>query len=471
MLFDILPDEVLLAIFDICLCEPQYSKLGIEEWQTLVHVCHRWRCVVFGSPRRLNLRLLCRATTLARDTLDVWPALPLHIHGYHVDYTTERVDNIIAALERSDRVYDISIHVPSSHLEKVSAAMQKSFPELTSLVFWSQDKMSPVLPDSFLGGSAPHLRHLSLNRIPFPGLPKLLLSATNLDYLSLRDIPHSGYFSPDVMATALSTLTNLGELVLEFRSPRSHPDLTSRRPPPLTRLVIPALTRFQFNGVSEYFDDLVARIDTPRLNKLEVTFFNQIIFDTPQFIQFISHTPALKTLEQARVIFGDDAAGIKLMSQTPGRGEFYVNIPCEKLDWQVSSLEQVCTWCLPPFSTLEDLYIYQNRFLRKGNFFSTKDVIENTLWLELLHPFTAVKNLCLSEELAPRIMLSLQELVGGRTTVVLPNLQNIFLEVLQESGPVHEAIVQFVAMRQVTGLDIAVSRWDNAKQDMFHGLF
>ena len=81
--------------------------------------------------------------------------------------------------------------------------------------------------------------------------------------------------------------------------------------------------------------------------------------------------------------------------------------------------------------------------------------------LELLRPFTAVKNLYLSEEFARRIVPALQELNGGRTTEVLPALENIFLEGLKPSGPVHEGIGQFVARRhwQVTGHPIAVSRW------------
>jgi hypothetical protein len=30
----------------------------IQAWHTLVHVCRKWRTVVLGSPRRLDLRLL-----------------------------------------------------------------------------------------------------------------------------------------------------------------------------------------------------------------------------------------------------------------------------------------------------------------------------------------------------------------------------------------------------------------------------
>ena len=188
-----------------------------EWWRTLVHVCRRWRSVVFGSPRRLNLRLVCSNKTPARDTLDAWPALPLIIVCHE---RAESVDNILAVLERSDRVCEIVTGLErSDDLEKISGAMQVPFPELTDLLLWSNDGTMSALPDSFLGGSAPRVEHLTLRRIPFPGLPKLLLSATHLVELRLEYIPHQGYFSPEAIVTVLSTLTRLGSLSLLFESP------------------------------------------------------------------------------------------------------------------------------------------------------------------------------------------------------------------------------------------------------------
>ena len=105
---------------------------------------------------------------------------------------------------------------------------------------------------------------------------------------------------------------------------------------------------------------------------------------------------------------------------------------------------------------LEDLYIFEYQYSLPD----WQDNIENTLWLELLHPFHSVKNLYLSEEFARRIVPALQELVGGRSTEVLPTLQNIFLEEVQSSGPIQEGIGRFVATRQVTSHPIAVSRWN-----------
>jgi hypothetical protein len=199
----------------------------------------------------------------------------------------------------------------------------------------------------------------------------------------------------------------------------------------------------------------VARIDAPRLNYLSITFFNGILFETPQIMQSVSRTPMLGALEKARVIFDDRTAWVDFLSETFGNRLLRVGILCRELDWQLSSLEQVCTSCLLSFSSMEALYIY-----KCPGWQQRQDNIESTQWLELVHPFSTVKNLYLSKEFALRIAPALQELVGGRTTKVLPTLQNIFLEELQLSGPVHEGIGKFVAARQLSGHPITVSLWE-----------
>jgi hypothetical protein len=389
------------------------------------------------------------------------------------------VDNIVAALERSNRVVEIRLsNIGGSPMESVLTAMQNPFPELIDLTLHSNGTVM-VLPESFLGGHAPLLESLWLDHIPIPGLPGLLLHSTNLSRLYLWGIPHSGYFSPEEMITCLSTLKFLDNFVLGFESPLSCPDRASRRPPSLTRILLPVLTELSFQGVSEYLEDLVARIDAPQLIWSYLTFFNQIDFDTPQLVQFIRRTPNLKALEKVRLAFGVDAAEVNLSSPATTRdGEFNVKILCRELDWQVSCLEQLCTSFLPSVSMSEDLYIYP----RQNSEPDWKDNVDSALWLALLHPFTAVKNLYLSKEFAPRILPPFQELVGGRTTEMLPALQDIFFEELQPSvlaqeaikktavaseepqrsvpaDPVQEAIKTIVTARQLAGHPVTVSLW------------
>jgi hypothetical protein len=115
---DMLADDVLLEIFDFYVGGAE----RIQAWQSLVHVCRRWRSVVLGSPNRLNLRLVCTTRTPARDTLDVWPPLPLLIQGR----VRKGLDVIISVLERRDRVHVIKpTHVSSLRLKKLSAAISR----------------------------------------------------------------------------------------------------------------------------------------------------------------------------------------------------------------------------------------------------------------------------------------------------------------------------------------------------------
>ncbi len=331
--------------------------------------------------------------------------------------------------------------------------MQVSFSQLTSLSLFSdgETETPPVVPDSFLGGSAPHLQYFGLRGIPFPGLPKLLLSVTHLVTLYLYNIPHSGYIPPEAMAALLPVLSSLESLFLRFRSPQSFPDWESRRLPPSKRSVIPALTYFDFKGVIEYLEDLMTYTDAPQLRSFHIAFFNQIDFDGPRLAQFISRTPALRNYE-AHVEFDDSIASVRLPSSSSHINESAIKISCGEPDWQLSSVEQVCNSCLPPLSMVEDLYI-KHRYLR---LVWKNDAIENTLWLELLLPFPAVKDLYLAKDFAPGIVAGLQEIVG---TEVLPSLQNIFVEGLEPLGPLQESIGQFVAARELSGHPITISEW------------
>ena len=171
------------------------SKTGTESWQLLVWVCRRWRSLVFESPRRLDLRLVCTPQTPVKKTLGVWPAFPLIIEGGITRSSDE--DNVNAALKLSNRVSQVDlVNLERWQLERIFAVMQVSFPQLTDLRLIRGGGFAIPIPELFLGGSAPSLRHFALSGIPFPGLPKLLLSSNRLVSLWLTKIPHSVFISP-----------------------------------------------------------------------------------------------------------------------------------------------------------------------------------------------------------------------------------------------------------------------------------
>jgi hypothetical protein len=385
-------------------------------------------------------------------SLDVWPALPLLILGLD----SETAPN----LRHSNRISQIALACHTTlEIENVLAAMQVPFTELKALYLSFDANMVPVLPDSLFGGSAPRLRYITLHNIPFPGLPKLLLSTSHLVNLSLYNIPRSGYISPEAMATCISMLTSLEELQLEFASPQSCPDHKNRRSPPPTRSILPILTSFRFKGVYEYLEDLVSRIDSPQLVLLSAKFFNDIDYNIPELDQFISRTSTLGAYDEAQLFFHRGEALVRLhqfQSEQSGPRTVLVKILYQMSDRRlssISSLAQICT-SLHLVSTMENLYVYERPAP------NWKDDIENTEWLDLLVPFTAVKNLYLSIHFSPRIAPALQELTEGRTAEVLPALQNLFLEGFQPSEPVHKGFGQFISARQLTNHPVAISTWE-----------
>jgi len=456
-----LPDDVLLETFELYLDKDDADEIdeghNYDGWQRLVHVCRRWRCIVFASPRRLDLKLYCtRQRSVNSKTLDIWPALPIVIYspGMH---SKKDVTNVISALRHHNRVckihYRRNKQFQDSFLGEF-AAIDEPFPELTSLHLFSRAQNVPVVPDSFLGGSAPRLRSLDLDGIPYPSIGKLLSSTTNLVRLFLWRIPRTGYIAPETIVPCLSMLPRLESLLLEFRYPQSRAQRESRHPPPLTRVFFPNLTFLQFHGDIEYLEDIVSQIETPVLDRAIFGFFNRLVFDTPLLGHFIRRTETFMTIHTARVQRFSERITVIL----PGLGEtadddqaaLKLFISCGPLDWQLSALTQVLDSFLSSLQTVENLKIRVHHQDWQGE-------IEAIQWRELLHPFTSVKHVTLNES-AQLITPALQELAGERATEVLPALQDLSIRARMwwPSRPIKEGIEQFISTRQLHGHPVTV---------------
>ena len=392
------------------------------------------------------------------ELIGIWPSLPISIRN---DILIPTPEDCGALIMHTSRISEIKLLLLSnSQLQGLASAMQEKFPALTHLTLSSRGRPAPALPDGLLGGSALCLQHLSLDSIPFPALPNLLLSATDLVRLNLSNIPQSGYISPGTIVTCLAVLPNLDSLCIEFESPLSPPDRQSRHLHPSTRAVLPVLKRLTFGGMSEDFEDLVAWIDAPVLHTIRITFFYQPIFYTPQLAQFIRRTRKHNAFREARVMFYTNRVAVKLNLHLPSSESILLEIPCKESSLQLSSLVQVCTSCLPFFPAVEHLYISE---YRPSSIFEGHRSVENAQWLELSHPFTALENLHLtSKKFVPLIVPVLQALVGERVTEALPALQNVFLSEFELSEPIQEAIQQFVTARQLSGHPLTVHIGDQS---------
>ncbi|KAI0285554.1 hypothetical protein BC826DRAFT_1109272 [Russula brevipes] len=431
---DDLSDDALLEIFDFYLDDKNPNDIySADKWHTLVHVCGSWRSVVFASPHRLDLRLLCTAGRSASVMLDIWPTLPIQIEYDHNWRLEEALNNIVAALGHPDRVRHISVTGFPGAWDALAGAMQVPFPELTYLRLWASTSLS-ILP----GGFAPSLRTLKLKDIPFLTVQNLITSAGDLVDLTLLC---SVYVSPESMVACLSSLKGLESLWLEIRWFGSRPDRPT--PPPQARAVFPALAKFAFNGRSVYLGDFVARIDTPVLTRLDLSLDSDLVFDIPHLRQFIGRARVLKPPKTARVSFNSWRIRLESPSCDSESG-----IVWDCIDLGPSSIALVCGQLSPFFSLVErlDLVMTHSPFV-----LGSQDGIVASLFLELFRPFTSVQGLYVYENLVLFIARALQELIGERATEVLPNLRDLFLGGSVIPGSAQEAIQPFVDARRLSG--------------------
>jgi hypothetical protein len=306
------------------------------------------------------------------------------------------------------------------------------------------------------------------------------------------------------MVKALSSLTRLEVLNISFASPISHPDRRIRRPPPPPHAVLPSLIQLSFRGVSEYLEDLLALIsDVPRLRNVHTTFFNQLIWDIRQLPRFISQAEMLGSSGYAKLIFGKFGVEIRFYPQGGVLGQMLTleNL-CQELDWQVSSIAQLCNQfsfilsCVQELDILEDHVFPIERYSIPS--VETLDPVndrnpstlqvdtsnveqldisynhpilpleevdmDNTQWLELFPPFIAVHTLRISRYVQSLIVPAFQELTGEAATEVLPALNRICLQEYEPSGPEHQAIEPFVTARQHSGHPVAIHRLERPLQ-------
>jgi hypothetical protein len=173
----------------------------------------------------------------------------------------------------------------------------------------------------------------------------------------------------------------------------------------------------------------VGQIDTPLLDRLDITFFNQLIFDTPLLCDFIGRTETFKTPRGENIEISDNNVRVRLYWPDGNKGHHALSleISCRPLDRQLSSLAQVF------YSALSHLHIFEHLQIIgfRGHW---KDGMGNAQWLEVLHPFTSAKDLILSRDLIPLVAPALEDLWGNGKEV-LPALQNLFLSWPEPSNP------------------------------------
>ena len=444
MTINSLPDVALLEIFDLYrMDEVTTSSFLPWKWYRLAHVCQSWRDIIFSSSCHLNLELLCTHGTPVRKNLGYLPALPIVIHfpGYIKDSDE---DNIIAALEHLDRVRVVELHAPCSLLGKMAMVTQGPFPALTQLSLKStKDGTTPVLPDTFLGGLAPRLQKIYLYGIPFPAALTSLLSTHDVVDVDLRDIIlDDGYTPPQAVVVGLAALSRLKYLTLGFRWAPSDPNPV--RQPPITRTVLPALTRFCFAGFFWYLEHFVAQIDAPQLDCLEIEYLEYwdeeevADYQIPQLCKFIDRSEELKLSSFRRMDLHIQPNTVIIEPVQEGQSSF-------KLSVQDEGINQVLSQICGMLTNVDRL------FISSGVTEYYSEIGDDILWLQLLRPFTAVKALSVQGELSRHVAIAFKNLTGERAAEVLPALELLFLQ----NWPM-AYVDEFVTVRQDVGRPVTV---------------
>ena len=334
-------------------------------WYTLSHVCRRWRNIILGSATHLGLSLLCTYGTPIEDMLAHSPPLPLVVGYFRNDreLTTEDEEGIILALKQRDRVRRVRLYSAGTILQKLIMAMDEEYPILEYLYITlplNDNSMILRFPETL---QAPHLRHLELQGFALPMGSRLLTTAVGLVTLELVVLDPSTYFHPNILLQWISLMPHLETLGIRFKHSIPNRDVERQliHTPIIAPITLPNLHLFSFCGVSTYLEALVHRITTPRLEKLEINFFNQLTFSVPRLLQFIIAAENFR-LGNAVLVFSDKSVSVVVYPYGVSIGPTNVFaldilVKCCDLDWQASSMAQISNSLTQIFPAVEHLYL------------------------------------------------------------------------------------------------------------------
>jgi len=460
-----LDDNTLLHVFylyQLVFVESYSDVFNYPDWDSArwwykpAQVCQRWRYLILASPVRLGLHLICTYGTPVVEMLAHSPPLPLIISYLDGSRHTSREDKvaILIALQHRDRVRRIGLRMQASKLPKFIKVMDGQFPVLERLFIWpgTEDNTNLVLPTTF---QAPHLGQLSLYCAALPVGSPLLTTTDSLSSLELWDMPLPAYFHPSYLVARLPFMPQLENLTLGFKSPI--PTRNIERLPLKTLIgtpiTLPNLRLLFFHGVSAYLEGLLAHINTPLLESIQIQLFNQLNFTVPHLLQFMNRTENL-TFSFARLFFERKNVILTMDSLKGGRFvPFKVAVSCRHVDWQVSVAEQIFNALVPVLSMVEDLtFNYEERDPSSEQ----HNGINRTQWRNLLRPFNSVKALRIPENLISPLSHSFQLEDGEPPMEPLPELKELVLVVYEKKGDPGEVFTPFINARQIAGHPVAL---------------
>ncbi|KAH8984179.1 hypothetical protein EDB86DRAFT_161094 [Lactarius hatsudake] len=361
---DKLPGDVLLEIFDayrqLHEYQPDYEKLwnSRDGWFKLAHVCRNWRHIVLLSSSRLQVHLLFTPRRSPTDpVLRRLPPFPILV-DYRTGPWTDKEERLaLAAIKLRSRVCGIVVQRPC--FARLLKALRHPFPKLERLeICFPYSHPKPILPTTFLSGSAPSLRLLTLRRVVPICLSPILSSATGLVELALTLRIMYGALPEASLIANLQRMSCLRRLELKT-IPGAIPNLNTfpdPPPPPACAGVLSKLTDLILVGHGPYLQVLVGSLAAPSLQHLDVD-----ITASPGHNSFVPHLcKFIRDAECQFIAVRLDFSGwtFGFFAETcPKSGHarpFRIIIP------QPVSVEEIGIMLSGPLSTVEELVVDWN---------------------------------------------------------------------------------------------------------------
>jgi hypothetical protein len=469
-------DDLLVEIFDFCRLDNISPNTYPRNnwWYTLAHVCQKWRRVLFATPTRLGITLVCNSRTPVKDLLaNSPPSLPLVIYWGNPGTfdTDESVKGAIAALGHQERVRRVTLRMSENSLRKAFPCMAGRFPMLETLQLccsspdeYLRKRGETRLPDKF---EAPNLRHLQLSDLKL--LPPALLvsssSSSSIVTFSIGEIT----MEPDALMKYLAVMPQLKVLKIGVsfsipsdRTERKEKELCAGDKPDSAPLALTDLEEFEYQGISKYLEAVAARISAPFLKKLSITITNEINDSaadlgttTFKHLSRLISGSAHLSFQFARVRFKDGFSIVMDHDELwTGRGAFELrfNNRGYYFEGKIGLVAKIChAVASMPSTTVQSLLVedgHRNEWHRKP---------DRGEWHELLRLFDNVQTLRVAgrvvEELDKALVPKEKRKKEKDALLLLPRLQEI---VRYEDSETKKEFAAFVQARQGAGSHIRV---------------
>jgi hypothetical protein len=264
-------------------------------------------------------------------------------------------EKIHPALQHHHRVVSLFIRQwswvdPMKHM-----ALDNAFPILETLSLSSADYTTKALPNNFV---APRLRSLSLSKVAISAASSLLANLAEIVSLDIEYIPNYDDILPEYLVEVLSGFPHLENLCISPRLP-STMVRELRRTTRITRVVLPSLLTFKYEGVSGYLENLLALISTPLLRCFRVMFGPKLTSALPCLSDFLG-TIQNPDVGIAEISFLPSVVFVTYHPAQPSSSlssfSFSIHGDCDK-----ANMVEICGATAPAFPAVQRLLLFARR--------------------------------------------------------------------------------------------------------------